>query len=113
MPRPRKCKRICFMPLVNQFGPIGEEYNNIEFIFLTLEEYEVIRLIDLDGLSQEEASEQMGAARTTIQNIYFSARKKIADSLVNGKMLKLQGGNYQICDGRNNRCRRNCRKKEF
>lgn len=107
MPRPRKCKRICSMPLVNEYGPINQKFEN-EIIFLTLEEYEVIRLIDLEGYSQEQASVQMEAARTTITNIYSSARKKIAESIINCKKIKVTGGNYQVCNGKNRLCGRNC-----
>lgn len=66
---------------------------------MEVDEYETIRLIDLEGLTQEECSEQMNIARTTVQRIYSEARKKLADSLVNGKALRIEGGDYEICKG--------------
>ena len=64
---------------------------------MTVEEYEVIRLIDMEGLMQEECAKRMNVARTTVQRIYAEARK-IAESLVLGKILKIEGGNYELCE---------------
>jgi len=63
---------------------------------MSLDEFETIRLIDKEGMTQEEASVKMGVARTTVTSIYESARKKIADSLVDGKRLQISGGAYQL-----------------
>ncbi len=74
---------------------------------MTIEEYEAIRLIDLEGLTQEECAESMDVARTTVQRIYNDARKKLARSLVNAEILKIEGGAYKLCDEApdpNNRC---------
>ena len=67
---------------------------------MTLDEYEAIRLMDLENLQQEQAAAQMGVARTTVQLIYNNARRKLADCLVNGKRLVISGGNYRLCQGR-------------
>ncbi|MBA1336984.1 MAG: hypothetical protein HPY66_3420 [Firmicutes bacterium] len=67
---------------------------------MTVEEYETIRLIDLEGLTQEECADRMDVARTTVQRIYNDARKKLAEALVNGNVLKIEGGNYKLCDER-------------
>ena len=64
---------------------------------MALDEYEAIRLIDLLGLTQEEAARQMGVARTTVQAVYDAARGKLADALVNGHRLLLRGGRYELC----------------
>jgi predicted DNA-binding protein (UPF0251 family) len=72
---------------------------------MTVDEYEAIRLIDLMGFTQEECAEQMNIARTTVQGIYNGARRKLADVLVDGKVLRISGGDYQLCDGLELTCR--------
>ena len=62
---------------------------------LNVDEYEAIRLIDRQGFSQEECSAYMQVARTTVQMIYNSARKKLAAALVDGLPLRIEGGSYQ------------------
>lgn len=73
-----------------------------------LDEYEVIRLIDLEGLQQEQAAVQMGVARTTVQSIYNAARRKLADCMVNGKMLRIEGGDVEVCEKRAHCMRQGC-----
>lgn len=96
MARPVKARKVCERPKANIFGPI--DYVKREYIFMTLEEYETIRLIDYNNLTQEECAGFMEVARTTVQKIYEDARRKIADVLVNGKTLKIEGGNYRLCE---------------
>lgn len=98
MPRPRKCRKVCCMPERNSFGPLNITNINAEIILMTVDEYETIRLIDLEDMTQEECAKKMDVARTTIQRIYNDARKKLAKSLVEGKILKIKGGDYKICD---------------
>ena len=76
-----------------------------EEVLLTLDELETLRLIDLEGLQQEQAALEMGVARTTVQAIYNAARKKVADCIVNGKALRIGGGDVEVCAGRKD-CRR-------
>ena len=71
---------------------------------MSVDEYETIRLIDLMGFTQEECAAQMNVARTTVQGIYNDARNKIADVLVNGKSLIIRGGDYTLCDSREETC---------
>jgi hypothetical protein len=73
---------------------------------MTVDEYETIRLIDLNGFTQEECASQMNISRTTVQGIYDEARRKLAESLVNGKVLWIEGGEYKLCDGSGNGCGR-------
>ena len=98
MPRPVKCRRVCCLPKNAGFTPVsgGCEMNPI---LLTVDEYEAIRLIDKEGFSQEECGARMEVARTTVQQIYTSARRKLADALVDGRPLKIEGGEYRLCDG--------------
>lgn len=98
MPRPPKCRRICFTPQYVSFCP--ENGQNDDIITLTLDEYEVIRLVDLEKKTHEQCSAQMDISRTTVTEIYESARYKLAQCIVNGKRLIIAGGNYRICEGR-------------
>lgn len=108
MPRPRKRRNVCRLPDVNRFGPIETSFGHKEYISMTVDEYETIRLIDLEGFTQEECAKQMKIARTTVQGIYIDARRKLADSLVNSKGLIIEGGEYQLCDNINESCGRGC-----
>lgn len=104
MPRPRKWRKVCCLPDSNRFGPLDVPAQGGFFITMTVDEYETIRLIDLEGLSQEECAGQMSVARTTVQGIYSDARKKLAESLVNGKILRIEGGDYKLCEDDENFC---------
>ncbi|KGK91760.1 hypothetical protein DP73_01640 [Desulfosporosinus sp. HMP52] len=104
MPRPRKWRKVCCLPESNRFGPLNNQINLEHFVVMTVDEYETIRLIDLEGFTQEECADQMKIARTTVQRIYNDARKKLAESLVNGKVLRIEGGDYQLCDGLEKSC---------
>lgn len=98
MARPRKWRKVCCLPERNLFGPLDCPKSNVEIITMTVEEYETIRLIDLEGMMQEECADRMNVARTTVQRIYMDARKKLADSLVNGNILKIEGGDFKLCE---------------
>src|SRR5665647_808186 len=118
MPRPRKWRKVCCLPETGLYGPLnGPDIGN-EILIMTVEEYETIRLVDLEGLTQEECAERMQVARTTVQSIYKEARNKIAESLVNGDILKIEGGDYKLYNGSDNknscpRCRRNSCGRDF
>lgn len=96
MPRPCKRRRICAMPFCSHFAPVSAEENTA--VIMSVDELEAIRLIDLNGLTQEECAAIMRVARTTVQAIYNNARRKIADCLVNGRELKITGGDYVLCE---------------
>ena len=93
MPRPKKRRRIGWKPHYNEFGPKG--IGNVGFVELNLEEYETIRLIDKENMTQEECATSMGVARTTVQKIYSDARKKIALALIEGLTLIVEGSGYR------------------
>ena len=113
MPRPMKWRKVCCLPERNKFGPLDVIMDEKNYIRMTVDEYETIRLIDLLGYTQEECAKQMNIARTTVQGIYSEARRKLAESLVNGKVLLIEGGEYRLCDGYRlgNGCRRVCHRR--
>jgi len=98
MSRPVKWRKVCCLPETNLFGPLNAKNLDEGIITMSVEEYETIRLIDLEGMLQEECAESMNVARTTVQRIYNDARKKLADALINGNVLKIEGGNYKLCE---------------
>ena len=104
MPRPTKCRKVCCMPLSKAFHPEAGECS--QPVIMTVDEYETIRLMDKENFSQEECGSYMGVARTTVQQIYDTARKKVATALVEGRTLKIEGGDYVLCDGKEHVC--NC-----
>ena len=107
MPRPCKMRRICAMPDCERFGPKGTKVAK-QGIVMGLDEYETIRLIDLEGQTQEQCAAQMNIARTTAQAIYTSARQKLAECLVNAKELTITGGEYELCNGNRETCHCPC-----
>lgn len=104
MPRPMKWRKVCCLPESSRFGPLDSTANEDTVINMTVDEYETIRLIDLEGYRQEECAGQMNVARSTVQGIYNNARKKVAESLVNGKVMVIKGGEYRLCDGKEEFC---------
>lgn len=100
MPRPRKQKKICALPRIDAFGPADVTQDQSDVVNMSIEEYEAIRLIDYEDLTQEQCAEVMCVARSTIQRIYMDARKKLADCIINGKGLKIGGGHYTLCNKR-------------
>ncbi len=94
MPRPRIPRRVWFTPNVTYFKPAGVRMIFLEEVILTVDEFEAIRLRDYEDLSQTEAAKKMGISQPTFQRLYESARKKIADALINGKAIRIEGGSY-------------------
>ena len=108
MPRPQKKRYVCCLPKSGSFTPdIMTEGD----VILTVDEYETIRLIDLEEKTQEECAGQMHVARTTVQAIYNQARRKVADALVNGKRLTISGGDYKLCEQYEKKCGFGCHDK--
>lgn len=96
MPRPRHCRRVGCLPQANFYKPRGIPLSVLQHIKLTVDEFEAIRLADLQGLYQEQAAEKMNISRQTFGRILESAHKKIADALVNGKALSIEGGTIEL-----------------
>ena len=90
MPRPIRCRRIERLPVYRSFSP--DDAAAAEDVRMTVDEYEALRLLDDEGLTQEACAARMSIARTTVTAIYDSARKKVADVLVHGKRLLITGG---------------------
>lgn len=103
MARPKKCRKVCSLPENMEFRPAAAN-ENLSEVVMTVDEYETIRLIDKEGFSQEECGAYMNIARTTVQFIYTSARKKLADALVESRVLRIEGGDYRLCDGSEDYC---------
>jgi predicted DNA-binding protein (UPF0251 family) len=96
MPRPPKWRRVEFLPEITYFKPAGVPLRDLDEIVLTVEELEAIRLKDQEGLDQETCAERMQISRPTFHRIIGSAREKVAEALVEGKAIRISGGNYQL-----------------
>jgi predicted DNA-binding protein (UPF0251 family) len=96
MPRPIKCRRIFFEPGVTYFKPVGIRLVDLKEVKLTVDEFEAIRLKDLENLEQKDAAKKMRISQPTFHRLLESARKKIAEALVNGKALRIEGGVYEM-----------------
>lgn len=108
MARPKKCRRICSLPAVSKFKPAGKANGTVT---LTFDEYETIRQIDYMGLTHEECANQMDVARSTVTSVYETARKKLADAMINVKTICIDGGDFEICD-KNDACCGKCGKNK-
>jgi predicted DNA-binding protein (UPF0251 family) len=107
MVRPLNCRRIGCLPQSSYFKPRGTPLSNLEEVVLTVDEFEAIRLADLEKLYQEEAAEKMKISRQTFGRIIDSAHGKVAEALVECKALKIEGGEFSMADatvGRKFKC---------
>ena len=114
MPRPQKQRCICSLPRAEVFTPLG--CNASGSVNLTYDEYEVIRLLDHMQMTQEQCARRMGISRPTVTRIYYEARRKVADTLVNSRSLTISGGDVYVCPAPRPECagEENCchRKRE-
>ncbi len=97
MGRPRKYRKVCRKPDCTHFGPKDHTIDT-DTVKLSIDEYEVIRLIDFNKMTQEECARQMNIARTTVQKMYDEARHKLAKFLVQSASLQIEGGEIEYCD---------------
>ncbi|MDD5292705.1 MAG: DUF134 domain-containing protein [Candidatus Izemoplasmatales bacterium] len=97
MPRPKLLRRVCFLPEYNSFASQEIKSEQLETIIMTVEEFESIRLIDMDDFDQEKAAIALGVSRGTLQRIYHEAKKKVAEMLICGKKLVIKEGHYRLC----------------
>ena len=96
MSRPKQFRKIVSPPLMTGFKPFGIPRAQLEEVVLHYDEYEAVRLLDHEGLMQEQAAEKMNVSRPTLTRIYESARKTIAKAFVEGKMIVIEGGNVDF-----------------
>ena len=96
MPRPCCQRRICCQPNATYFKPAGVPLRDLEEVVVTLDEVEALRLADFKGQYQEQAAKQMKISRATFARIVEAARKKVADAILHGKALRIEGGTVTI-----------------
>jgi len=96
MARPQRCRTICVLPEHTSFVPAdGAPTGEVE---LSLDEYQAMRLMDCKGCTHEQCAELMRISRTTATEIYASARKKVAEAIINGRRMVIGGGSVRLCD---------------
>jgi predicted DNA-binding protein (UPF0251 family) len=98
MARPKCCRRISEQPACRVFKPAGVPFSILEEIVLSMDEFEAIRLADLEGLYQEQAAERMNVSRQTFGRIVEAARRKVAQALFDGLALRIEGGEVEMPD---------------
>jgi predicted DNA-binding protein (UPF0251 family)/predicted Fe-Mo cluster-binding NifX family protein len=96
MPRPTFPRKVGFLPGITYFKPAGVKITELKEVVLGHDEIEAIRLKNLQGLSQEEAAEEMNVSQPTLHRLLSSAYAKMTDAIVNGKALRIEGGNISV-----------------
>ena len=111
--RPKRLRRLTFSPPAHSFHPADGEHCLIqrELIVITMDEFEALRLADLECHSQEEAAKKMGISRATFGRIVESGRSKVARALVHGCRLEIAGGAFMFGNGRHLQCPR-CKRRQ-
>jgi len=103
MPRPRRYRRVSFRPDITYFKPAGVRLSVLDECILTIEELEAIRLKDLEEIDQIQAAKEMNISQPTFHRLLLEARKKIADAVVNGKAIRIEGGHFRMVRRRGGR----------
>jgi len=97
MPGRRRCRRVGSPPSFTSFGPAAAgRVNEPEEAILSVDEFEAVRLKDLEGHDQNECAAMMEISQPTFHRLVISARRKIADALTHGKTIKIEGGHYRF-----------------
>jgi len=99
VPRPKNPRIVSSIPTVTYFKPAGIPLRLLSEVCISVEEAEAIRLKDIEGLEQEQCAEKMNISRPTFQRVLGSARQKIADALLKGKAIRIEGGVYELAAG--------------
>jgi predicted DNA-binding protein (UPF0251 family) len=100
MPKPKKDRFVLQPPSVVYFKPQGIPMFQLEQVVVGVDEYEALRLVDLEGLQQQEAAERMKISRATCARILEDAHRKVADALTTGKAIRIEGGNFVLGSNR-------------
>ena len=100
MSRPQRCRRVASLPHSVLFKPAGVPARTLEEVVLSVDEFEALRLADYEGLYQDEGAQRMGVSRQTFGRIVESARKKVAEVLVKGLVLRIEGGHVEMAEMR-------------
>jgi predicted DNA-binding protein (UPF0251 family) len=96
MPGRRRCRRVGSQPTFTSFGPPASGSGEPEETILTLDEFEAVRLKDLEGLDQRVCAGKMDISQPTFHRLVISARRKIADAMTHGKTIRIEGGDYRF-----------------
>ena len=96
MSRPMKYRCVESIPEITFFQPMGVPARSMQEVILSIEEAEAIRLKDLEGLDQAQGAKRMHVSRATFQRILDSARRKMAEALIQGKAIRMEGGNFDM-----------------
>ncbi len=96
MVRPRLCRRVRGNPEVTYFKPRGIPLTQLEEIVLVVEEFEALRLKDLEELEQEECAKKMNISQPTFHRLLIQARRKVSEAIIKGRAIKIEGGNYKF-----------------
>jgi len=102
MARPKITRLVNSTPQVDYFKPRGLPLRGLDEVSLAVEELEAMRLVDVEGLSQTDAAEQMGVSRSTYARVLKAGRRKVTDALVNGKAMQIEGGVFELVHRRFN-----------
>ncbi|MBW2995439.1 DUF134 domain-containing protein [Candidatus Woesearchaeota archaeon] len=100
MPRPFRIRRVGFQPGITYFKPAGIRMIDLEEVILKVDEFEAIRLKDFEGMDQEPAAKKMNISQPTFNRLIRGARKKLADAIVQGKAIRIEGGSYKMVQER-------------
>jgi len=104
MARPKCCRRVSEKPDCTVFKPVGVPVASLEEVILSMDEFEAIRLADLEGLYQEQAADRMNVSRQTFGRIIETARRKVAQVLTAGLALRIEGGEIEMPEQREFNC---------
>jgi predicted DNA-binding protein (UPF0251 family) len=100
MVRPKRIRRIFFQPDVTYFKPVGIPMIDLKETMLSFDELEAVRLIDSEGMEQNKAGKKMKISQSTLSRLLKQGRKKLADAIINGHAIKIQGGNFKMATPR-------------